>query len=107
MSYEIKTGKDGKVRFNMKATNGLIILSSEGYSDKAGALGGIQSVRNNGGDDANFERKVSSNGQPYFVLKSRNGEVIGQSEMYSTTPARDAGIESVKKNCSSTDVKDV
>lgn len=107
MSYEIKTGKDGKVRFNLKATNGQIILSSEAYADKAGALGGIQSVQAHGGDDANFERKVSSANQPYFVLKAKNGQIIGQSEMYSAEAARDNGIESVKKNCSSTDVKAV
>ena len=107
MSYEIKTGSDGKIRFNLKATNGQIILSSQAYSDKASALGGIQSVQAHGGDDSNFERKVSSASQPYFVLKAKNGQVIGQSEMYSAEGARDNGIESVKKNCSSTDVKEV
>ena len=106
MSYEIKTDKGGKFRFNLKATNGQIILSSQGYADKASALKGIASVQANGADDANFERKDATSGQPYFVLKAKNGQVIGQSELYSSTAARDKGIESVKKNSSSTTIKE-
>jgi uncharacterized protein YegP (UPF0339 family) len=36
--------------------------------------------------------------QPYFVLKAVYDEVIGTSEMYSSTTGRDKGIESVKLN---------
>ena len=107
MSYEIKTDKAGKIRFNLKAANGQIILSSEAYNDKAGALGGIASVQANGPDAANFEKKVSSSGQPYFSLKAKNGQIIGHSEMYSAEAARDNGIASVQKNSPSTDVKEI
>ena len=44
-----------------------------------------------------FEKKTSSNGSPYFVLKAANGEVIGVSEMYSSTSARDNGIGAVQR----------
>ena len=107
MSYEIKTDSSGQFRFNLKAGNGEIILSSEAYKQKESALAGIDSVRANGTDDANFERKVSSSNQPYFVLKAKNGQSIGRSEMYSSTAARDNGIASVQKNCGSTTVKDL
>ena len=107
MSYEIKKDAAGKFHFNLKAAKGQIILSSQGYADKAGVQGGIASCQANGPSDDSFEKKDSSKGEPYFVLKAKNGQVIGNSEMYSTTAARDNGIESVKKNRPSSDIKGV
>jgi uncharacterized protein YegP (UPF0339 family) len=105
MSYEVKTDSAGKFRFNLKAGNGQVILSSESYATKAGALDGIASCQTNGPLEERFERKDSVSGQPYFVLKAKNGEILGRSEMYSGTAARETGIESVKKNSPSTDIK--
>lgn len=107
MSYELKTDAAGKYRFNLKAVNGQVILSSQGYASKADALTGIASVQKHGPDDENFERKDSTRGEPYFVLKAKNGVIIGQSEMYSSIAARDNGIASVQKNSPSQDVKEV
>ena len=67
----------------------------------------IASVRANGPDESNYERKDSASGQPYFVLKASNCETLGRSEMYSTPAARDHGIASVQKNSPSTVVKDL
>ena len=39
--------KAGQFRFRMKARNGKIIGTSEGYTGKAGCLNGIESVRTN------------------------------------------------------------
>ncbi|HEV7643979.1 MAG TPA: YegP family protein [Pyrinomonadaceae bacterium] len=105
--YELKKSASGKYHFNLKAGNGQVILSSEMYETKAAANNGIESVRKNGGDDKNFDRKTATNGQFYFNLKAANGQVIGKSEMYNTADARDNGIESVKTNCSSTTVDDL
>jgi hypothetical protein len=84
--------------FNLKAANGEVILTSENYKEKEGALNGIESVRKNSPHDEQFERKTSKSDQPYFVLKAKNHETIGKSEMYSSTSAMEKGIESVKKN---------
>lgn len=104
--FEIKTDNAGKFRFNLKAGNGQIILSSQGYSTKAACENGIESVRKNSQNDAMFERKTSSNGSPYFNLKASNGQVIGSSEMYSGTSAMENGIASVKKNAPDAGVND-
>src|SRR5690606_41963887 len=96
--FEIKTDKSGQFRFNLKAGNGQVILSSEGYTTKAACENGIESVRKNSQDDARFERKTAKDGSPYFNLKATNGPVIGSSEMYSGTSALENGIASVKKN---------
>ena len=44
-----------------------------------------------------FEIRKASNGQYYFVLKARNGEIIATSETYKTKEACKKGIRSVKK----------
>ncbi len=53
-----------------------------------------------------FELKTSKNNQIYFVLKAGNGQVILTSEMYTTQAAAENGIDSVKTNGSTTDVRD-
>ncbi len=45
--YEIYLDKKGEFRFRLKARNGEIILSSEGYKSKAGCKNGIESVGKN------------------------------------------------------------
>ena len=96
--FVVALRKNGDFQFNLKAGNGQVILSSQGYSAKPSCLNGIESVRKNSQDDARFERKVSTNGKPFFNLTATNGQVIGNSEMYESEAARDNGIESVKKN---------
>jgi uncharacterized protein YegP (UPF0339 family) len=96
--FELNTTSNGKFFFNLKAGNGQTILSSEMYESKSGAENGIASVKKNAPDDARYERRHATNGDPYFVLKAGNGEVIGKSEMYSSAAALENGIESVKTN---------
>lgn len=104
--FVIEKGAGGKYRFNLKAGNGEIILSSETYEGKSGAQKGIDSVKANAPLDSRYERKTASNGRPYFVLKAANGEPIGRGETYSSASAMEAGIESVKKNAPGADVED-
>jgi uncharacterized protein YegP (UPF0339 family) len=96
--FEVKTGKTGKVRFNLKASNGQVILTSEAYDAMAAAKKGITSVKKNSTNDKRFERKTAKDGSPYFVLKAMNGEVIGKSEMYKTVKSMENGIASVGRN---------
>jgi uncharacterized protein YegP (UPF0339 family) len=105
-SFVIEKGSTGKFRFNLRAGNNEIILTSETYEAKAGAENGIASVRKNSQDDARFTRKTATNGSPYFVLTATNGQVIGTSEMYSSTAARDNGIKSVATNAPDAKVVD-
>lgn len=48
--YEMYTDKAGEIRFRLKAKNGEIIATSEGYKAKAGALNGIASIGKNAPD---------------------------------------------------------
>lgn len=96
--FTIFSGKGGKTYFNLKAGNGEIILASQGYVDKSGARNGVESVKNNAADAGRFEKKVASNGKFHFSLKAGNGQIIGNSEMYESEKARDAGIAAVAAN---------
>lgn len=104
--FVIKLRKNGEYQFDLKATNGQVILSSEGYTTKTACLNGIASVKKNAPEDGRYERKEAKNGAPYFNLKAGNGQVIGTSEMYSSEAARDNGIESVKKNAPEAEIVD-
>ncbi len=95
--YEVLSNGES-FRFNLKAGNGEIILSSESYKAKASALNGIESCRTNSPDDGRYERKVATNGQHYFLLKAANGETIGRSELYQAVAGMENGIASVKTN---------
>jgi uncharacterized protein YegP (UPF0339 family) len=97
---------NGEFQFNLQAGNGQVILTSEGYTTRAGCDNGIDSVRRNSQNDARYVRKTSVNGKAYFNLTATNGQVIGTSEMYESTASRDAGIESVMRNAPSATVED-
>jgi uncharacterized protein YegP (UPF0339 family) len=45
--FVLKKGSTGKFRFNLVATNGQVIASSESYESKASAINGIESVKRN------------------------------------------------------------
>jgi hypothetical protein len=104
--FEIKTDKAGKFRFNLKAGNGQVILSSEAYNSKSACDNGIESVRKNSADDGRFERKTAKNGKAYFNLKAANGQVIGASQMYASEASMENGIASVKNNAPDASVDD-
>ncbi len=96
--FVIKTGKNGQFYFNLKASNGEIILASQGYTRKDSCKKGIASVMKNAGSAERYNKSVSKNGKPYFTLTAANNMLIGKSEMYESDKACSNGIASVKKN---------
>ena len=109
--FVIKTGKTG-VRFNLQATNGQVIGTSEIYKSDASCLNGIDSVRRcsvGGIEDLTeepvekvkhpkFEVYLDKAGEYRFRLKARNGESILASDGYKEKKSCLNGVESVKKN---------
>ena len=96
--FELKKSKNDKFVFNLLASNGQVILTSEMYKAKDSALNGIESVKKNSQRDGAFETKTSSNDKHYFLLMATNGQVVGQSQMYASAASCKSGIESVQKN---------
>ncbi|HHH0386626.1 TPA: YegP family protein [Yersinia enterocolitica] len=105
--YEIKKAKNGQYHFNLKASNGEIILTSEMYASKASAENGISSVQSNSPLESQYELKHNTKNEPYFVLKAKNHQIIGVSESYSSEAAAKNGIASVMKNGPTTIIKDL
>lgn len=96
--FELKKTRHGFYFFNLKIGSGEIVLTSEMYQQKRKAELDILSLKNLARCDSRYERKVTSGGAPFFVFKTGNGEIICHSEMYSSIPAMEYGIEAVKRN---------
>ncbi len=100
------------VKFDLKATNGQVIATSEVYTSDAACMKGIESVKVNsvaGVEDQTVEGfEVIKNpkyeiykdkaGEFRFRLKAKNGQIIATSEGYKTMDSCKNGVESVKKN---------
>ena len=95
--FRLKKGSNGQFHFNLEASNGQVILSSEHYKAKDSALNGIESVRRNAARAGAFEPLTAKDGRPYFVLKATNGQVIGQSQLYVSAASCKQGMESVRQ----------
>lgn len=48
--FEVYQDKAGEYRFRLKATNGQVIATGEGYKAKASCLNGVESVKKNAPD---------------------------------------------------------
>lgn len=108
-------------KFDLKASNGEIIASSEVYTTKAACLNGINSVKTNSVGEVedqtveNFEEKkhpkfemyVDKAGEFRFRLKAKNGEIIATSEGYKAKASCENGIASVKKNAPEAPVEEI
>ncbi|QRY80210.1 YegP family protein [Pseudomonas sp. PDNC002] len=95
--YHLRKASDGQFHFNLHASNGEIVLTSELYKAKTSAIDGIESVRKNSQREGAFEIKVAANGKHHFVLKAGNGQVVGQSQMYASLATTEAGVLAVKR----------
>ena len=83
----------GQYWYHLRADNGEIVQSGEGYPVKASCENGIRAVQANC-QVHRFESYLES-GQYGFNHIAANGEIIGRSEKYTTAQARDHGIQAV------------
>jgi uncharacterized protein YegP (UPF0339 family) len=80
-------------RFHLRAANGQILVTSEGYSSRTAALGGLLSVLDNGGLEAHYVVITAVSGEPYFNLVAGNNKIIATSETYSSKAAAQKGVQ--------------
>ena len=105
--FVVTLRKNGEFQFNLKATNGQVILTSQGYKTKASCLNGVESVKKNSQDEKRFEIKEAANGKPFFNLMATNGQVIGSSQMYANEVNMKNGIASVMNNAPDAEIVDL
>ena len=96
--FVVHKGKDGKDYFALKAGNGEVIFTSQGYASRKSCLNGIESVRKNSQSEERFEVRTAKDGRTYFVLKATNGQEVGRSQMYKSDSGCRNGMKSVAKN---------
>jgi len=119
--FIVKATKAGFM-FELKASNGEVIATSEVYSSESSCLIGIESVKKNGPianlDDLTSESKekvvnpkyevyLDKAGEYRFRLKARNGEIIAVSEGYKEKRGCLNGIESVRKNSAASEIENL
>ncbi|WP_035567328.1 YegP family protein [Hymenobacter sp. IS2118] len=95
----------GQYWYHLRADNGEIVQSSEGYTTKASCQNGIQSVKANC-QPQRFESFFNA-GQYGFNHVAANGEIIGRSEKYTTAQSRDHGLLVVMREAPSALVEDL
>ena len=116
--FVVKTTATGYT-FNLKATNGQVIATSEVYTTEAACKNGIESVAANAPVAAlenqtvegyaaekhpKFEVYADKAGEFRFRLKAKNGEIIAVSEGYTTLDSCLNGVASVRRNAADSDV---
>lgn len=82
--FELFTGEDSKSYFRLRSGNGEILLGSQGYTAKASAKKGIESVQANGAEASSFDVFEAWDGAWAVVLVAANGEIIARGETYSS-----------------------
>ncbi|MCF8468991.1 MAG: YegP family protein [Sneathiella sp.] len=95
--FELYKDNGGEFRFRLKAGNGEVVGSSEGYKQKASAENGIESVKKNASDDGHYEIKEGKNGKWYFNLKAANSQVILSSQGYASESGAKEGTGAVAR----------
>jgi uncharacterized protein YegP (UPF0339 family) len=105
--FEVYKDNKGEYRFRLKGANGQNIFASQGYSSQKACTNGVASVQRNAALAEQYERKQAQNGKHYFVLKAKNSQIIGQSQMYESAAAMETGIKSVMKNGPTDQVDDL
>jgi len=74
---------DGQWHFHLVSGNGRILLTSEAYTSRTGALNGVLSVLDNGVDPAQYQLNQTKVGWNLH-LRAANYETIGFTESYSS-----------------------
>ena len=95
----------GQYWYHLRADNGEIVQSGEGYTTKASCENGIRAVKANC-QPARFDSFFTA-GQYGFNHVAANGEIIGRSEKYTTSQARDHGIQVVLREAPEARVQDL
>ena len=93
--FVVKAAKDGQFYFNLVSEEGKKLLASEMYAAKASVFTGIASIKSHAREASRYERLTSADGKAFFHLKAANHEIIGVSDMYDTTDARDQALSKV------------
>ncbi|MCX5747785.1 MAG: YegP family protein [Proteobacteria bacterium] len=84
---------DGQWHFHLKSGNGAILLTSEAYTSRTGAITGALSTLDNGVDPAQYALAPAAHGYVLHLVAGNNA-VIGVSEVYATRSSATRAVAS-------------
>ena len=110
--FEIKVAKNGDYMFNLFASNGRIVATSETYASLQNCKNGIESVKRNSPSHVEdqtqenhevltcpkYEIYTDKENKFRFRLRASNGEIICVSQSYTVKASAQTGIASLKEN---------
>lgn len=105
--FQLFRSQDHHIYFRLKNRLNETILVSQPYFTKAAALIGISDVMNSGRTDCLFSRRLSSSYKYYYVLKNRQGRILGASEMFETKNDRENSIQLLRNSIDVANVQDL
>ena len=119
--FEVKETKNGGFLFNLLASNGQVVATSQTYKTRKTLLNGIASVKKNAAiaqiedqtakevvkqKNPKFEVYADKAGKPRFRLTAANGQTLIQSQGYANLKTALAGVASVQKNAPESEIVD-
>lgn len=105
--FAVQETDQGEAYFTLVASNGQLLALSDTYATKEGAARAIDTAMKTLktastaaalAEGPKFETFKGGDGKTYFRLRAGNGQIVLQSEAYSSKSAAEKGISSVKTN---------
>lgn len=96
-SFDLWQASDAQWHFHLKSGNGAILLTSEAYTSRTGAINGVLSTMVNGVDKTMFQVVPAANGGFLLHLVAGNNEIIGYTQVYATKSSATRAVTSCVK----------
>ena len=91
--------EDGRYVFQFKGADHVVLLRSRPYLTHADARMGIDAMRECVAMDPCFDLLRTPEGEPYFILRTPQGRLIGVSASYLTQEALNKAIAQMRAQC--------
>ena len=100
---ELTKENDSGYRFRITSESGHVLLKSILFIDENKAKNSARELPKITSAQNVFERKTNHEGKFLFNLKNTNGELIGQSQLYSSEAGMENGIKNLKNRIATID----
>ncbi len=106
--YVLTQPEEGSFVFTLNSSDGLVLLTSPVFTEKARALSRINAVRSAARKLEDFETFTSETGGFYFLLRNtKKTEILGTSEMYSAEENVPAAMGLVRAHARTAKLEDL
>lgn len=105
--YEIFIDADGKFRFWLISDSGRLLLRSKAHESRDDCETDIESAKRNAAARQRFERKETTDGKCYFVLKAANDRTLARSAKFRSADFLEDTLEIVHRNAPKSPVNDL